>query len=161
MSPQIEDMKAVGELLGSVIDSLDTSHVERHPVLRTTRTEEREPISRENRVFVYMRDNFSCVWCGRSDNLTLDHITPWSAGGSDHVDNLRALCWKCNEHRSNFKHSDDNCRPLPLTYYCVDCDTQLRSEYPDADDLPSGPMVPAFCWWHRRAALGIPSREAM
>jgi 5-methylcytosine-specific restriction protein A len=41
-----------------------------------------------------------CEACGttgnRSNPLTVDHITPKAAGGTDHRDNLRTLCRRCN-----------------------------------------------------------------
>jgi 5-methylcytosine-specific restriction endonuclease McrA len=52
---------------------------------------------------VWLRDGGTCRWCGRSERgrMVLDHIAPWSAGGSDRSDNLRVLCWDCNNRRSN------------------------------------------------------------
>ena len=50
-------------------------------------------------------------WCGRagSDKVTLkpdelmevDHIRPWSQGGSDEMWNLQPLCRPCNRSKSN------------------------------------------------------------
>jgi hypothetical protein len=56
---------------------------------------------------VLRRDSFKCVLCG--DNpprnldcvLHVDHIVPWSKGGSTTYDNLRTLCAVCNLGRSN------------------------------------------------------------
>lgn len=45
---------------------------------------------------IYTRDGWQCLRCGRSDDLTLDHIWPWSKGGQDTEDNLRTLCRSCN-----------------------------------------------------------------
>lgn len=117
----------------------------RYPVIRTKRTEDRAPIGQKDRIYVYQRDNFRCLQCGRRENLTLDHIVPWSAGGSDDVDNLRTLCWTCNEYRSNFHQPDENWRPLPVTFHCVDCG-ELELSHPS--------VGPAFCWWCRHEALG-------
>lgn len=35
---------------------------------------------------------------------TADHIIPWAKGGEDRVDNLRAACEPCNQHRND--HED-------------------------------------------------------
>lgn len=48
---------------------------------------------------VYARDGFACLHCGAKTNLTLDHIHPWSLGGSDEIDNLQTLCRPCNSRK--------------------------------------------------------------
>lgn len=48
---------------------------------------------------VYARDDFTCQKCGATENLTLDHIHPWSKGGPDAVENLRVLCRSCNSSK--------------------------------------------------------------
>lgn len=42
-----------------------------------------------------------CAWCGTTNDLTVDHITPRSKGGTDHPSNLRVLCRPHNSGRSN------------------------------------------------------------
>ena len=48
---------------------------------------------------VYERDGHRCVFCGTTENLTLDHIVRYADGGPDTEDNLRVLCMKCNQSR--------------------------------------------------------------
>lgn len=48
---------------------------------------------------VYARDGWRCLWCGSTQDLTLDHIWPWSLGGEDTEDNLRTLCRSCNSSK--------------------------------------------------------------
>lgn len=48
---------------------------------------------------VYERDGNACVQCTTTDDLTLDHIYPWSLGGPDTVENLRVLCRSCNSSK--------------------------------------------------------------
>jgi hypothetical protein len=50
---------------------------------------------------VLRRDGFLCLKCGSADNLTIDHITPISLGGSNDYNNLQTLCSKCNSKKSN------------------------------------------------------------
>ncbi len=57
---------------------------------------------------VYKRDGYQCQYCnyaiGRSTEfrpLHIDHLKPWSAGGSNKMDNLVVACSKCNHHASN------------------------------------------------------------
>ncbi len=56
-------------------------------------------ISNSKRYDVLRRDQFQCVLCGASggeSKLEIDHFIPVSRGGSDDIDNLRCLCFKCN-----------------------------------------------------------------
>ena len=53
------------------------------------------------KALVYARDNFACQKCGATENLTLDHIHPWSKGGPDTVENLRVLCRPCNSRKGD------------------------------------------------------------
>lgn len=155
------EIETLSGALAALAPTLDPQQPRRRfPVYRTKLTEQRGEIPRADRVFVYSRDNFRCVRCGKDDRLTLDHIIPWSAGGSDHVDNLRTLCWSCNEERSNFRGVDDEWRPLPLTFCCVDCETELEAKYDDHRATPTSHpgMNPCFCWFHRHSSIGIPSK---
>jgi hypothetical protein len=51
------------------------------------------------RDFVFTRDQFQCVFCAGTHDLTLDHIYPWSLGGSDLPENLQVLCRSCNSRK--------------------------------------------------------------
>jgi len=65
----------------------------------------RKPIKLSLRFAVFERDRFRCHYCGRSTNdgavLHVDHITPWSKGGSDDLANLLAACSDCNRGKSD------------------------------------------------------------
>lgn len=52
-------------------------------------------------------DGHRCVVCGAPDQLTLDHIQPYSQGGSDTLNNLRTLCKTCNSRRGAARISDE------------------------------------------------------
>jgi hypothetical protein len=56
-------------------------------------------IPQQVRELIYRRDGYLCVECLRPDDLTLDHIYPWSLGGSDDPSNLRTLCRPCNSRK--------------------------------------------------------------
>ena len=51
------------------------------------------------RVSVLHRDSYKCAFCGRGAKqvqLEVDHIVPFSKGGSNDLSNLQALCIDCN-----------------------------------------------------------------
>lgn len=61
----------------------------------------RRPIPYALRYIVYTRDHRACLTCGSKDDLTLDHIVPWSLGGPDSEDNLQTLCVSCNSRKGD------------------------------------------------------------
>lgn len=54
-----------------------------------------------NRNKIYKRDNYSCLYCGSTKSLTLDHVIPKSRGGSNEWTNLATSCIKCNLKKAN------------------------------------------------------------
>ncbi len=50
--------------------------------------------------------NCECAYCGETENLTLDHITPRSRGGSDRVTNVLCACKECNISKGHQMWSD-------------------------------------------------------
>lgn len=45
---------------------------------------------------LFLRDEFSCQYCGASSELTFDHVVPRSRGGRTSWDNVVAACSACN-----------------------------------------------------------------
>lgn len=74
------------------------------------RGNDRVPISRTTRAEVFARDGHACLICGSDERLTIDHIDPVSAGGSNAIDNLRTLCHSCNARRGAARLSDEELR---------------------------------------------------
>lgn len=48
-----------------------------------------------------IREQPYCTICGTEEDLTGDHITPLSRGGTNTRDNIRVLCRHCNSQRGN------------------------------------------------------------
>lgn len=68
---------------------------------RFWRFADRPPIPDELRLRVYARDGFRCLHCGTTEDLSLDHIYPFSLGGPDTEENLQTLCRSCNSRKGN------------------------------------------------------------
>lgn len=45
---------------------------------------------------VFLRDAFTCQYCGAKDELTFDHVVPRSHGGLTEWTNIVAACASCN-----------------------------------------------------------------
>ncbi len=56
----------------------------------------REAITESARVAVLTRAGQCCEICGSNQNLHIDHIVPFSKGGSNDMKNLQLLCRECN-----------------------------------------------------------------
>jgi 5-methylcytosine-specific restriction endonuclease McrA len=85
----------------------DSEHCKSVPVPLETSTAtvvslEPRAIPAGTRYRVLIRDRARCVLCGRTPateltiELHIDHIIPWSMGGSNQEENLRVLCKDCN-----------------------------------------------------------------
>lgn len=61
----------------------------------------------EKRLAIYIRDGFTCAYCGRDlkdetpDQINLDHLLPRSAGGGNDATNLITSCKSCNSSRQD------------------------------------------------------------
>lgn len=110
-----------------------------------TRQGSRLQLSEWVRINVLIRDGFRCRWCSASGTdaaLHVDHITAWSAFGSDATDNLRALCQPCNLSRSNRETDTKAARALLITNGCNEC---CANWYGDDRDIGDTPVWCAWC----------------
>lgn len=69
---------------------------------KSLKIEKNRHIPLKNRLEVLKRDQYRCVLCGASPakdgsvSLHVDHIKPYSKGGTNETSNLQTLCEKCN-----------------------------------------------------------------
>jgi len=67
------------------------------------RTQGMNFVRQSTRLAIYLRDGLACGYCGHSvedgANLTLDHLQPYSAGGTNLPSNLVTCCSRCNSSR--------------------------------------------------------------
>ncbi|MFN1834534.1 HNH endonuclease [Balneola sp. MJW-20] len=78
-------------------------------------------LSRRN---VMRRDDFTCQYCGKRSDLTIDHVIPKSRGGKDTWENLTTACDKCNVKKGNRTPKEAQMllqtkpyRPVPITFF--------------------------------------------
>lgn len=70
---------------------------------RARRTLESKPyrhISKEIQFQVWQRDRGQCQLCFGQKNLNIDHIHPVALGGQSQTENLRLLCFHCNQRQA-------------------------------------------------------------
>ena len=58
----------------------------------------RVPFSKRN---VFVRDNFTCQYCGSRTELTIDHVIPVSKGGKSDFENCTTSCRPCNNIKND------------------------------------------------------------
>lgn len=94
----------IGEMVGHIVDAAvrnDWEYVESVPfVVRVYLGVE----CRDGIPAAVRRDVLSagrCANCGDTDQLTVDHVRPYSKGGTHDRLNLQCLCFRCNVQKSN------------------------------------------------------------
>lgn len=71
-------------------------------------------LSRKN---IYLRDNFSCQYCGKSGgSLTIDHVVPRSRGGRETWENMVVCCARCNNRKGDRKLHEAGLKLLGTPY---------------------------------------------
>lgn len=115
-------VQSVGSSLPGILHLL-VNAPERLPVSRIHRDDRQ--LDPQVRKMVLLRDGFTCQWCKahirEGVRFQVDHIVPWSAGGSNATDNLRALCEECNQKRSNFRTDSETATARLIVGSCPWC----------------------------------------
>ena len=65
---------------------------------------------------VFLRDKFTCQYCGDKKDLTFDHFVPRSKGGLTTWSNVITACSSCNLKKSNKLHQDIKMHPIQLPF---------------------------------------------
>jgi 5-methylcytosine-specific restriction endonuclease McrA len=59
-----------------------------------------QPVAKLTRRELFMRDNYTCQYCGKqSKDLTIDHVMPRHRGGPHRWENLVSACKTCNHRK--------------------------------------------------------------
>ena len=71
---------------------------------------------------VFLRDGFSCQYCGSPQDLTFDHVTPRRAGGRTTWENVVAACSPCNLRKGGRLPKQAWCRAISrVSRQCLSC----------------------------------------
>jgi 5-methylcytosine-specific restriction endonuclease McrA len=65
---------------------------------------------------VFLRDRFTCQYCGDREDLTFDHVIPRSRGGQTLWENVVAACSDCNLRKGGQMPGDCNMWPWQKPY---------------------------------------------
>ncbi len=60
---------------------------------------------------VFLRDRFTCQYCGDDEDLTFDHLVPRSRGGLTRWDNVVTACAPCNLRKGGKLARDASMHP--------------------------------------------------
>jgi hypothetical protein len=93
--------------------------------------------SKKFRQEIYDRDGNACVYCGSTDDLTLDHKTPEMHGGDHSPDNLQTACRRCNAQKRDLTHEEYIARNAGVTACNVSKSGQ-RTETKTEEVSPNG-----------------------
>lgn len=96
-----DSLADVNGMLSSELDSVGTALklIQEDERVRPYTKYQRRVISDALRFSVFERDKNECHYCGVKHNLSVDHIVPVSAGGSDDIENLVTACGQCNSRK--------------------------------------------------------------
>ena len=65
---------------------------------------------------LFLRDRFTCQYCGSRDDLTFDHVIPRSKGGRTTWENVVAACAPCNLKKGNRLPRDIRMFPMQTPF---------------------------------------------
>jgi hypothetical protein len=94
-SPEVNFTKSPTSPIAKTDSSTPTAEPTPAPELRHSKS-----IPRQVKYQIWTRDRGICSNCGSRTNLNIDHIHPKSLGGDNSPENLRILCFHCNQRRA-------------------------------------------------------------
>ncbi|MCP9768800.1 HNH endonuclease [Lacihabitans sp. LS3-19] len=84
---------------------------------------------------IFKRDNNTCVYCGKTTDLTLDHVIPKARGGKTHWENLVTACKRCNSTKGCSTPDEANMnlkyKPVKPSFlmFVRDCSGKLEEKW--------------------------------
>jgi 5-methylcytosine-specific restriction endonuclease McrA len=102
--------KEVGQVVTTILAAAhrrDWRTVKSYPfvlrVVKGTALREHIPLSLRRQILATGR----CALCGSTDSLQVDHIKPYSKGGTNEAENLQCLCRPCNRRKYDKWEGDE------------------------------------------------------
>lgn len=82
---------------------------------------------------LFLRDHFSCQYCGATGDLTFDHVVPRASGGVTSWENVVAACSRCNLRKGSksLRHSGLSLRRAPRQPEAAELHNQGRKFPPN------------------------------
>jgi 5-methylcytosine-specific restriction endonuclease McrA len=65
---------------------------------------------------IFLRDNYTCQYCKKGNNLTIDHVVPTSRGGEDAWENVVTCCVRCNNRKGDKLPDEANMKLTGIPY---------------------------------------------
>jgi len=87
------------------------THIPRREIIHTMDLREKA----FHKTTLYAHQNGQCHYCSKPlviRDMTLDHMTPLSRGGADHVSNLCGACYPCNNDKGSMTAEEFTARRL-------------------------------------------------
>ncbi len=78
---------------------------------------------------VFLRDRFTCQYCGAREDLTFDHLIPRSKGGTTTWENVVAACSSCNLVKGDRLPGDVHMWPSKMPYQQTVHDLQRNGRH--------------------------------
>lgn len=127
--------------------------------------------TKELRQSIYDRDGGACVYCGATDDLTLDHKTPEMHGGDHSPENLQTACRPCNARKRDLTHEEYVARSsgngavtLQQRPHRQRTETYKKSSNEDSSVCTDPPLTKKEileAWHERMVPLGFPAVRKM
>lgn len=119
------------------------------------------PLSNEA---LFARDGHLCMYCGgkfRAQDLSRDHVTPMSQGGTDDWKNVVTACKRCNNHKAGSTPEQANMKLLAVPFVPTHAEyVYLRGRRVLADQMQFlRAHFPRTSPLHERIALTEQSRQ--
>lgn len=97
----LEKAEAVELRVNESIKGISSNYACPSIIRLKSRNRNAKPKIQLNRKNVMKRDNFKCMYCGSTNELTIDHIVPKSKGGKTTWENLVTACNPCNNKKDS------------------------------------------------------------